>query len=148
MEGIRGAAPGRGLSLVGRLRFNSARRTLSLVCTIPGCGLSTRHGEIVQNTGVLYSHAKYPAFWTETTMWTNSYTLEQTGEFLRDVCRAKGKRQDAFARELGVSHTTLSNLEQGKNTSTRTLELALQRLGLRLVIVPKTADVFVTEREG
>ena len=81
-------------------------------------------------------------------MWTNSYTLEQTGEFLRDVRRAKDKRQDAFARELGVSHTTLSNLEQGKNTSTRTLELALQRLGLRLVIVPKSADVSVTEREG
>ena len=52
-------------------------------------------------------------------MWTNSYTLEQTGEFLRDVRRAKGKRQDVFARELGVSHTTLSNLEQGKNTSSR-----------------------------
>ena len=105
-------------------------------------------GRCVQNTGVLYSHAKHPAFWTETTMWTNSYTLEQTGEFLRDVRRAKGKRQDVFARELGVSHTTLSNLEQGKNTSTRTLELALQRLGLRLVIVPKSADVSVTEHEG
>ena len=81
-------------------------------------------------------------------MWTNSYTLEQTGEFLSEVRRAKGKRQDDFARELGVSHTTLSNLEQGKNTSTKTLELALQRLGLRLVIVPKTADVSVTEYES
>ena len=78
-------------------------------------------------------------------MWTNSYTLEQTGEFLRDVRRARGKRQDVFARELGVSHTTLSNLEQGKNTSTKTLEHALQYLGLRLVIVPKDADVSVTE---
>ena len=78
-------------------------------------------------------------------MWTNSYTLEQTGEFLRDVRRARGIRQDEFARQLGVSHTTLSNLEQGKNTSTKTLERALQYLGLRVVIVPKTARVSVSE---
>lgn len=81
-------------------------------------------------------------------MWTNSYSLEQTGEFLREVRRSKGISQMDFARTLGVSHTTLSNLEQGKNTSTRTLELALQRLGLRVVIVPKTADVRVAEKEG
>lgn len=78
-------------------------------------------------------------------MWTNSYTLEQTGEFLRDVRRARGIRQDEFARQLGVSHTTLSNLEQGKNTSTKTLERALQYLGLRVVIVPKSARVSVSE---
>lgn len=78
-------------------------------------------------------------------MWTNSYTLEQTGEFLRDVRRARGIRQDEFARQLGVSHTTLSNLEQGKNTSTKTLERALQYLGLRVVIVPKGARVSVSE---
>lgn len=78
-------------------------------------------------------------------MWTNSYTLEQTGEFLRDVRRARGIRQDEFARQLGVSHTTLSNLEQGKNTSTTTLERALQYLGLRVVIVPKSARVSVSE---
>ena len=78
-------------------------------------------------------------------MWTNSYTLEQTGEFLRDARRARGIRQDEFARQLGVSHTTLSNLEQGKNTSTKTLERALQYLGLRVVIVPKSARVSVSE---
>ena len=80
-------------------------------------------------------------------MWTNSYSLEQTGEFLQEVRRAQGLRQQEFARRIGVSHTTLSNLEQGKNTSTKTLELALQRLGLRLVIVPKSAQVVVIERE-
>ena len=80
-------------------------------------------------------------------MWTNSYTLEQTGEFLRDVRRSRGIRQDDFARRLGVSHTTLSNLEQGKNTSTKTLERALHLLGLRIVIVPKAAHVSVTECE-
>lgn len=78
-------------------------------------------------------------------MWTNSYSLEQTGEFLQEVRRAKGYRQQDFARKIGVSHTTLSNLEQGKNTSTKTLEHALQQLGLRLVIVPKDADVIVDE---
>lgn len=80
-------------------------------------------------------------------MWTNSYSMEQTGEFIQEARRAKGITQAAFAQDLGVSHTTLSNLEQGKNTSTHTLELALQRLGLRLVIVPKTAHVSVTEQE-
>lgn len=81
-------------------------------------------------------------------MWTNSYSLEQTGEFIHDARRERGITQEEFARTLGVSHTTLSNLEQGKNTSTRTLELALQLLGFRVVIAPKTADVLVTEREA
>ena len=81
-------------------------------------------------------------------MWTNSYSLEQTGEFIQEVRRSRGITQQRFAEMLGVSHTTLSNLEQGKNTSTRTLELALQLLGLRVVIVPKGARVVVTEQEG
>ena len=78
-------------------------------------------------------------------MWTNSYSLEQTGEFLKEVRKSKGLRQQEFASRIGVSHTTLSNLEQGKNTSTQTLERALQQLGLRIVIVPKDASVTVDE---
>lgn len=81
-------------------------------------------------------------------MWTNSYSLEQTGNFIQEARRSKGISQQEFARMLGVSHTTLSNLEQGKNTSTQTLELALQLLGMRVVIVPKTARVLVTEQKG
>ena len=81
-------------------------------------------------------------------MWTNSYTLEQLGSFLQEVRKEKGLRQDEFARRLGVSHTTLSNLECGKNTSTETLQRALQLLGLRLVVAPKSADIFVREGES
>lgn len=81
-------------------------------------------------------------------MWTNAYSMEQLGEFLQDVRRDKGLRQDEFAEVLGVSHTTLSNLEQGKNTSTHTLEKALQFLGMRLVCIPKTASVEVREEAG
>ena len=80
-------------------------------------------------------------------MWTNSYTLAQTGEFLAEVRRERGIRQADFARQLGISHTTLSNLEQGKNTSTKVLEAALRQLGMRVVIVPRTATVVVTELE-
>lgn len=78
-------------------------------------------------------------------MWINSYSLEQLGEFLQEVRQAKGITQAEFAKRVGVSHTTLSNLEQGKNTSTATLQHALQLLGLRLVVAPKSAEVAVTE---
>lgn len=78
-------------------------------------------------------------------MWTNSYSMEQTGEFLQEVRRSKGMTQAEFAGMLGISHATLSNIEQGKNSSTHTLERAIQHLGLRLVIVPKTAQVTVIE---
>lgn len=81
-------------------------------------------------------------------MWTNAYTLEQIGEFLQDVRKSHGKTQEAFAEELGVSHTTLSNLEQGKNTSTQTLMRAIQHLGLRVVLAPKIAHVRVDEAEN
>lgn len=81
-------------------------------------------------------------------MWTNSYSLEQLGEFLQDVRKARGYRQDEFAHMLGISHTTLSNLEQGKNTSTETLQRVMQTLDLRMVIVPKAADVSVDEKAG
>lgn len=79
-------------------------------------------------------------------MWTNSYSMEQAGEFLKRARRAKGVTQADFAESLCVSHATLSALENGRSVSTKTLERALQDLGFRLVIVPKTADVRVVER--
>lgn len=79
-------------------------------------------------------------------MWTNSYTLEQLGEFIADVRREKGLTQAEMAKIVGVSHTTLSNLEQGKSVSTATMQRTLQLLGMRLAIVPK--GVVVTVREG
>lgn len=45
---------------------------------------------------------------------------------------------------LGISHATLSALENGRSVSTLTLERALQWLGLRLVVLPKSADARVT----
>lgn len=80
-------------------------------------------------------------------MWTNSYSLEQLGEFLREVRKAKGYRQSEFAALIGVSHATLSALENGKGTSTKTLQKDLQYLGLRMVVAPKSADVHVKERD-
>ena len=78
-------------------------------------------------------------------MWTNSYTLEQLGEFIKECRKEQGYTQDEFARSLSVSHTTLSNLECGKNTSTETLQNALSLLGLRLIVAPRTAQVTVEE---
>ena len=79
-------------------------------------------------------------------MWTHSYSLEQTGAFIRECRREKGYSQAEFAKRLGVSHATLSNLECGKNTSTETLQKALSVLGLRIVIVPRTAEVSVIDK--
>lgn len=77
--------------------------------------------------------------------WTNSYSLEQTGDFFKRVRKEKGYTQQQFAERLGVSHATLSALENGGSVSTKTFEKAWQRLGLRLVLVPKSAMVRVTE---
>lgn len=78
-------------------------------------------------------------------MWTNSYTLEQLGEFIADARKARGYTQAQFARLLHVSHTTLSNLEQGKSVASETLQKALKLLDMRMVIAPKSADVQVSE---
>lgn len=77
--------------------------------------------------------------------WTNSYSLEQTGAFIKQVRREKGCTQEQFACKLGVSHATLSALENGAGVSAVTVEKALQHLGMRLVIVPRSAQVRVIE---
>ena len=80
-------------------------------------------------------------------VWTNSYSLVQTGAFIKAVRKEKGYTQIEFSEVIGVSHATLSALENGKGVSTHTLEKALNFLGLRLIIVEKSAEVRVTERE-
>ena len=77
--------------------------------------------------------------------WTNSYSLQQTGAFLKCLRKEKGYTQDQLAAKLGVSHATLSALENGGSVSTKTFESAWQFLGLRLVLVPKTAQIRVIE---
>ena len=77
--------------------------------------------------------------------WTNSYSLKQTGAFIKATRKEKGLTQDEFSERIKISHATLSALENGKGVSTQTLDKALNYLGLRLVIVEKTSQVRVTE---
>ena len=78
-------------------------------------------------------------------MWTNAYSVEDVGEFLKDARKEEGITQAQMAKKLGFSPVTLSALETGKNVSSQKIELDLQRLGYRIVIVPKSAKVKVSE---
>ena len=78
-------------------------------------------------------------------MWTNAYSHEDIGEFLREARRERGITQVEMAKKLGFSSGTLSALETGKNVSAVKVDRYLQQLGFRMVIVPKGADVKVTE---
>ena len=75
--------------------------------------------------------------------WSNIYSMEQLGAFLKQYRRARGLTQNDYAEMLGISHATLSALENGKSVSTLTLERALQWLGLRLVVLPKSSQARV-----
>lgn len=78
-------------------------------------------------------------------MWTNAYSFEAVGEFLQDARKQAGISQVEMAKTLGFSPVTLSALETGKNVSTAKVEKYLQMLGYRMVIVPKSANIEVTE---
>ena len=78
-------------------------------------------------------------------MWTNAYSVEDVGEFLKDARKEKGITQAQMAKKLGFSPVTLSALETVKNVSSQKIELYLQMLGYRIVIVPKSAKVEVSE---
>lgn len=69
--------------------------------------------------------------------------MEQLGAFLKRTRQEKGLNQIEYAEMIGVSHATLSALENGKSVSTTTLERALQFLGLRLIVLPKADAVNV-----
>jgi transcriptional regulator with XRE-family HTH domain len=81
----------------------------------------------------------------EADMWTNAYSYEDIGQFLREARRARGITQAQMAKKLGFSTVTLSALETGKNVSSAKVERYLQMLGYRMVIVPKSASVEVNE---
>ena len=78
-------------------------------------------------------------------MWTNAYSYDDIGQFLREARRARGITQAQMAKKLGFSAVTLSALETGKNVSSVKVEAYLQMLGYRIVIVPKAAQVKVSE---
>lgn len=79
--------------------------------------------------------------------WTNAYSMDQLGSFLKSVRKSKGYTQECFAEMIGVSHATLSALENGGNVSSKTLERTINFLGLRLVVVPKNMRIAVGDRE-
>lgn len=78
-------------------------------------------------------------------MWVNAYSTEEIGRHIAELRRAQGVSQAEFAEELGVSRATLSSLENGGSVSARLLVRALRRLGSRIVVVPKSAEVTVNE---
>lgn len=78
-------------------------------------------------------------------MWTNAYSTRTSAKFLREARREARLTQVEMAKKLGFSSVTLSALETGKNVSAVKVDRYLQQLGFRTVIVPKGADVKVTE---
>jgi len=78
-------------------------------------------------------------------MWTNAYSFQDVGEFLRDARKARGITQAQMAEQLGFSTVTLSALETGKNVSSAKIEKYMHVLGYRLAVVPKSARVEVLE---
>ena len=82
---------------------------------------------------------------SELEMWTNAYSREDVGAFLKEARRERGISQKQMAAKLGFSPVTLSALETGKNVSTEKVERYLQMLGFRIVILPKTASIEVRE---
>lgn len=73
--------------------------------------------------------------------WTESYSTEQLGVFIRKARKTKGYTQDEFAEVIGVSHATLSALENGRSVSFDTVMKALANLGFKLAVVPKNAQL-------
>ena len=79
-------------------------------------------------------------------MWTNAYSYEDIGEFrVKGTQGSAASRRSRWRKKLGFSSVTLSALETGKNVSAVKVDRYLQQLGFRMVIVPKGADVKVTE---
>ncbi|MCU1471756.1 MAG: hypothetical protein JWQ39_2905 [Glaciihabitans sp.] len=78
-------------------------------------------------------------------MWTNAFSNEDIGEHIVELRRERGLTQAQFAEQLGVSTPTVSSLESGGSVSSALLVRAINFLGARIVIVPKSARVEVQE---
>lgn len=70
-------------------------------------------------------------------MWTNAYSYEDIGEFLREARRERGITQLEMAKKLGFSSVTLSALETGKNVSAVKVDRYLQQLGFARSSFPR-----------
>ncbi|ADU36995.1 transcriptional regulator with XRE-family HTH domain [Variovorax boronicumulans] len=66
-------------------------------------------------------------------------SLEQLGKLVRNRRAQSRMRIDDAASLSGVSSDLLSRLENGKPVTVDKLMLVLESLGLRMLVVPKTA---------
>lgn len=67
----------------------------------------------------------------------NIYKLSDIGMFIAEERQNHGYTQEDFACILGVSHATLSKLENGNSVNAKIIEKALQILGKKIVVKNK-----------
>ena len=77
--------------------------------------------------------------------WMNVFSSEDIGAHIAHLRINEGLTQADFAERIGVSRPTISSLENGGAVSARLMVKAINSLGSRLVIVPKSAAVTVRQ---
>lgn len=90
--------------------------------------------------------SRIPDTAAEPFLWTNAWSSEDIGRHIAALRKARGLSQTEFAKQLRVSRTTLSALENGGSVSFKLVTKAMSYLGSRFVIVPKAAQVSVKAR--
>lgn len=65
------------------------------------------------------------------------YTLSDIGNLIAEERQKRGYTQEEFSCVLGVSHATLSKLENGNSVNANIIEKAMQILGKQIVIKQK-----------
>lgn len=79
-------------------------------------------------------------------MWRRVHDSAELGRAVADLRKAQGMKQEDLADWLDVDRTTIVRLESGAVGALHRLAEALSVLGADLVVVPRTAQVTVTER--
>ena len=72
--------------------------------------------------------------------WRELNNLAEFGSFIRERRRMLGMTQVEFAKTIGVSHATLSALENGKCVASTTLQKALHAVGYKALVVPEDSS--------
>lgn len=65
------------------------------------------------------------------------YNLNDIGILVAEERKKRGYTQEVFSSMLGVSHATLSKLENGNSVNANIIEKALQILGKQIIIREK-----------
>lgn len=73
--------------------------------------------------------------------WYELNSLSKFGAFIRSRRRALGITQNECAKMIGVSHATMSALENGKCVASATLHKAMHVLGYKVFAVPEDAVI-------